>query len=116
MKEDSAPQDPTARHHRQWNSRPFGPALDRLAAPGTDEGGRPHTGGDPMLDRVVTGGQTGADQAGWRVARTAGIPTGGWMTRGFLTETPDGRGDEPHPEFAELYGARGLPTDRYADR
>jgi hypothetical protein len=69
-----------------------------------------------MLDRVVTGGQTGADQAGWRAARAAGIPTGGWMIRGFLTETAEGRGDEPHPEFADLYGARELPTSNYADR
>jgi hypothetical protein len=69
-----------------------------------------------MLDRVVSGGQTGADQAGWRAARAAGIPTGAWMTWGFLTEAPDGRGDEPHPEFADLYGARELPTANYADR
>src|SRR4051812_27916173 len=69
-----------------------------------------------ILDRVVTGGQTGADQAGWRAARAAGIPTGGWMTRWFLTEAADGRGDEPHPEFAALSGAREMPTDRYAAR
>jgi hypothetical protein len=66
-----------------------------------------------MLGLVVTGGQTGADQGGWRAARAAGIPTGGWMTRGFLTETPDGRGDESHPEFAGLYGAHELPSTRY---
>src|SRR4051812_22294987 len=32
------------------------------------------------------------------------------MPRGFLTEGPDGRGDEGHPEFAERYGAVELPT------
>jgi hypothetical protein len=69
-----------------------------------------------MLELVVTGGQRGADQGGWRAARAAGIPTGGWMAQGFLTETEDGRGDEPHPEFADLYGAREMPTNRYADR
>jgi hypothetical protein len=63
-----------------------------------------------VLDKVITGGQTGADQAAWRVARAFGIPTGGWMPLGFLTETADGKGAEPHPEFADLYGARETPT------
>ena len=57
-----------------------------------------------MLERVISGGQTGADQAGWRAARAYGIPTGGAMPKGFLTE------DGPRPEFAELYGAVELPT------
>jgi hypothetical protein len=38
-----------------------------------------------MIERVISGGQTGADQAGWRAARAAGIPTGGFMPKGFLT-------------------------------
>jgi hypothetical protein len=34
----------------------------------------------PLLpERVVSGGQTGADQAGLIAARRFGIPTGGWM-------------------------------------
>ena len=49
-----------------------------------------------MIDRVISGGQTGADQAGWRAAKASGIPTGGWMPKGFLTE------DGPRPEFAGL--------------
>jgi hypothetical protein len=36
-----------------------------------------------MLEKIVTGGQSGADQAAWRVAQACGIPTGGWMPRGF---------------------------------
>jgi hypothetical protein len=52
-----------------------------------------------MLERVISGGQTGADQAGWRAARSAGLATGGWMPRGFLTE------DGPRPEFAGQFGA-----------
>ena len=59
-----------------------------------------------VLDRIISGGQTGADQAGWRAARACGIPTGGAMPKGFLTE------DGPRPEFAGLYGARELWTDR----
>jgi hypothetical protein len=54
----------------------------------------------------VGGGGTGIDKAGWCAARAAGIPTGGWMTRGFPTEAPDGHGDESRPEFAEMYRAR----------
>ena len=34
-----------------------------------------------------------------------GVPTGGWMPKGFLTE------DGPRPEFAEQYGAAEMPTD-----
>jgi len=49
-----------------------------------------------MLERVISGGQTGADQAGWRAARASGIPTGGAMPGGFLTE------DGARPDFAEL--------------
>ena len=55
-----------------------------------------------MLDRVVSGGQTGADQADWRAARTSGIATGGWTTAGFLTEA------KPRPEFVEMIVAEEL--------
>ena len=40
-----------------------------------------------MLERVITRGQTGADQAAWRAAKAFGISTGGAMPLGFLTET-----------------------------
>jgi hypothetical protein len=60
-----------------------------------------------MLIRIISGGQTGADQAGWRTARTFGIATGGSMPRGFLTE------GGPRPEFAELFGALELLTESY---
>src|SRR4051812_43140136 len=63
-----------------------------------------------MLERVISGGQTGADQAGWRAARAFGIPTGGAMPKGFLTE------DGPRPEFATLYGPVELPTEDYKSR
>jgi hypothetical protein len=58
-----------------------------------------------MLEKIISGGETGANQAGWRAARSFGVPTGGWMPKGFLTE------DWPHPEFAEPYGAEELPAD-----
>ena len=58
-----------------------------------------------MLDKIISGGQTGADQAAWRAAEAFGVPTGGWMPEGFLTE------DGPRPEFAERYGAAELPRE-----
>ncbi len=39
-----------------------------------------------MLDRVLSGGQTGADQAGGRAAKALKLATGGWMPQDFLTE------------------------------
>lgn len=55
-----------------------------------------------MSIKVVSGGQTGADQAGWRAARAVGLATGGWMPREFATE------DGPRPEFAGEFGAEAV--------
>lgn len=49
--------------------------------------------------KIISGGQTGADQAGWRAAKACGLETGGLMPKGFMTEEGD------RPEFAELFGA-----------
>jgi hypothetical protein len=53
-----------------------------------------------VLECVVSGGQTGVDQAAWRAARRCDLATGGRMPKGFLTE------DGPRPDFAALYDAR----------
>lgn len=37
------------------------------------------------LTRIISGGQTGADQAGLFVAERFGIPTGGWAPKGWIT-------------------------------
>ena len=63
-----------------------------------------------MKEVIVSGGQTGADQAGWRAAKAAGIATAGWMPKGFLTE------DGPRPEFAEMYGAKQTTSTTYPER
>jgi hypothetical protein len=63
-----------------------------------------------ILTRVISGGQSGADQGGWRAAKAAGIPTGGLMPRGFLTE------DGLRPNFARLYGAREHFSSSYPPR
>jgi hypothetical protein len=63
-----------------------------------------------VLDRVVSGGQTGTAQAGWLAARVSGIATGGRMPEGFLTEAG------PRPEFAEMFGAVEMPGGDYPER
>jgi hypothetical protein len=39
-----------------------------------------------MLLKLISGGQTGSDLAGLKVAKKLGIATGGWIPRGFKTE------------------------------
>ena len=62
------------------------------------------------LERVISGGQTGADRGALIAARAAGIATGGWMPRGFLAH------DGSHPEFAERFGMRETECSRYQPR
>ena len=51
-----------------------------------------------MLTKIISGGQTGADQAGLAAAIELKLETGGMMPKGFVTE------DGPRPRFARLYG------------
>ena len=39
-----------------------------------------------MIGKVISGGQTGVDQAALRAAKACNIPTGGWAPKGFRTE------------------------------
>ncbi|MBV8316112.1 MAG: hypothetical protein JOZ53_14315 [Planctomycetaceae bacterium] len=57
-----------------------------------------------MLGRIVSGGQTEADQAGGRAARACRSATSGGRPCGVRTE------GGPRPDGADLYGARELPT------
>ncbi len=62
------------------------------------------------ITKVISGGQTGADQAGLRAARAFGIPTGGYAPREWTTESG------PAPWLADF----GLvecpkPTDKTRD-
>lgn len=64
-----------------------------------------------MLKKVISGGQTGVDQAALRQARFAGIATGGTAPRGWMTE------EGPAPWLAD-YGLvenkhRGYPARTY---
>ena len=58
-----------------------------------------------MIEKLITGGQAGAEQEAWAAARRAGIATGGYMPRGFATE------DGPNPRLGALYGAIEFPLD-----
>ena len=63
-----------------------------------------------MVERVISGGQTGADEAGLAVAKELGIPTGGYIPKGWLTETG------PRPDLAIAYGMTEAATADYPER
>ncbi len=60
-----------------------------------------------MLKKIISGGQTGADQAALDAAIRMGIPHGGWI--------PKGRKTEAGP-LSEAYQLKEMPTDSYAER
>lgn len=62
------------------------------------------------LKKVISGGQTGADQAGLRAARNAGLQTGGMVPKGCLTEAG------PCPELVTVYGCHESKSDKYPPR
>lgn len=63
-----------------------------------------------MLHRVISGGQTGVDQAALRAASACGIPTGGWMPKGWRTNAG------PRPGFKAMYGMRQSGSVDYQNR
>ena len=60
--------------------------------------------------KIISGGQAGVDVGALKAAQAAGLKTGGWMPRGWLTE------DGPRPEYAELYGMLECPIGGYPAR
>jgi len=60
-----------------------------------------------MIKKIISGGQTGADQAAIDVAIHMGIPYGGWLPRGRKTE----KGPLP-----DKYLLQELPDSRYSKR
>jgi hypothetical protein len=63
-----------------------------------------------MLEKVISGGQTGADIAGIKAAKAAGLKTGGTMPKNFKTLDGD------RPEFAKLYGMQEHSSPSYPPR
>ena len=51
-----------------------------------------------MLQKIISGAQTGADQAALLAAHSQKYEIGGWMPEGFKTE------DGPRPSFQHKYG------------
>lgn len=64
-----------------------------------------------MLIKVISGGQTGADIGGLRAARLAGIATGGWAPKGWMTE----RGPMPFL-LRDIYGLQEHTSPKYPPR
>jgi len=60
-----------------------------------------------MIKKIISGGQTGADRAALDVAIALGIPHGGWIPKGRITE----KGPLP-----EKYRLQEMPTDSYQKR
>ena len=65
----------------------------------------------PRVHHTISGGQTGADQAGLEAAERLGIPTGGFMPKGFRTETG------PRPDLgSSLRPGQETATADYPER
>ena len=62
-----------------------------------------------MIGKIISGGQTGVDQAALRAAKACGIPTGGWAPKSWRTE------DGPAPWLADL-GLQEHASADYPDR
>lgn len=60
-----------------------------------------------MIDKIISGGQTGVDQAALDAAINLGIPHGGWVPKGRKTE------DGPLPD---KYTMKETPTASYSQR
>ena len=60
--------------------------------------------------KIISGGQTGVDQAGLRAGKKLGLETGGWMPLGFKTQSG------PRRDFEALYGMRQHTSPNYPPR
>ncbi len=60
--------------------------------------------------KIISGGQTGADQGGLRGAKRIGIPTGGWAPKNWWTE------DGSQPTLLQSFGLLECPVPGYPAR
>lgn len=60
--------------------------------------------------KVISGCQTGADEAGLRAAHELGIPTGGTMPKGWKTQTGS------RPDWGKKYGLSEHGSPKYPPR
>jgi predicted Rossmann fold nucleotide-binding protein DprA/Smf involved in DNA uptake len=66
--------------------------------------------GSKMIEKVVSGGQTGVDRAGLDAAMEAGIPVGGYCPKGRLSE--DGTVPECYPLIELTRGGYPARTEK----
>lgn len=62
------------------------------------------------ITRIISGGQDGVDVAALRAAKSVGLATGGWMPKGFKTQSGC------RPEYRELYRMRETASASYTAR
>jgi hypothetical protein len=62
------------------------------------------------LEKVISGGQTGVDQAALHAAEQLGIETGGWAPKGWRTL------DGPRPTLGSRWGLKEFPRGGYKER
>ena len=60
-----------------------------------------------MIKKIISGGQTGADRAALDTAIKIGIPQGGWIPKGRITE------EGPLPDKYQL---QEMSSDSYPER
>jgi len=63
-----------------------------------------------MVERIISGGQTGADRTGLEVARELGIATGGYVPKGCRTD------EGPAPELVTEFGCEEHHSWTYPPR
>lgn len=63
-----------------------------------------------ILKKIISGGQTGADQGALEATKQLNLETGGWMPRGFRTEAGS------RIEFAKLYNLQETESHLYPPR
>lgn len=63
-----------------------------------------------MLRKIISGGQTGADQASLHAAKELGLLTGGWMAKNYKTETGF------RPDIAKAFGLQQHSSALYPPR
>ena len=62
------------------------------------------------VEKIISGGQTGADEAGLIIGKELGLKTGGWMTKEFRTS------EGKKPEFKQKYDMQEHSSYYYSER
>jgi Circularly permutated YpsA SLOG family len=63
-----------------------------------------------MLEKIISGGQSGSDEGGLRAAKRFGIATGGMTPKDFRTE------NGPNSDLKTVYGLVESKSDKYPPR